>query len=181
MILVERSLEQVYKDYCVIAQNLILEIKNSSLLENQEVKQELSQLKVCFEMPIQKENIQFFEKRITSLKQYIDTMKLEEIHIEEEGRQTGYTKVKKSGNVFIPVEEDSEKKDIEVPNYDNPILETHKRSSLRDYPNYLHGDRSIPVFPATNSNRGSSHILMLAFLTFLFESIFLVLAFFLYR
>ena len=178
----EQSLEQVYKDYCVIAQNLILEIsKNSNLSENQEVKQKLSQLKAYFDLPIQKESIWFFIEIIKSLKQYIDTIKPVEDNLIEEGRQTGYTKVKKSGNAFIPVEEDSEKKDIEVPNYDNPILETHKRSSLRDYPNYVYRDGSIPVFPATNFNRGSSHILMLAFLTFLFESIFLVLAFFLYR
>lgn len=178
----EQSLRQQYVNYYIIAQNLILEIsKNSSLLEDQEVQQKLLQLQECFNLPIRKESIQFFERRITNLKQSIDTMKLEEIHIEEEGRQTGYTKVKKSGNAFIPVEEASEKKDIEVPNYDNPILIPHKRSSLRQEPDYIFHDKPVRISPITNYNRGSSHVLMLAFLTFLFESIFLVLAFFLYR
>lgn len=179
----EQSLRQQYVNYYMISQNLMIEIsKNSSLLENQEVQQKILQLQECFNLPIREESLRFFERRITSLKQYIAAIKsVEENHIvEEEGRQSGYTKVRKSGNAFIPVEEDSEKKDIEVPNYVVPVPSTYN-SSLRDYPDYVLNNKNVTFFPVTNSNRGSSHVFMLAFLTFLFESIFLVLAFFLYQ
>ena len=180
----EQSLRQQYVNYYMISQNLMIEIsKNSSLLEDQEVQQKILQLQECFNLPIREESLRFFERRITSLKQYIGAIKpVEENHIvEEEGRQTGYTKVKKSGNAFIPVEEDSEKKDIEVPNYAVPVPSTHKRSSLRQEPDYIFHDKPVRISPITNYNRGSSHVFMLAFLTFLFESIFLVFAFFLYQ
>ncbi len=178
----EQSLRQQYVNYYMIAQKLIIEIsKNSSLLENQEVQQKVLQLQECFNLPIREESLHFFERRIKSLKQSIDTIKPVEDNLIEEGRQTGYTKVKKSGNAFIPVEGDSEKKDIEVPNYSVPVPSTHKRSSLRQEPDYIFHDKPVRISQITNYNRGSSHVFMLAFLTFLFESLFLVLAFFLYQ
>lgn len=178
----ELSLRQQYLNYYVVAQNLILKISNQpELLVDQNVQEKMIQLRECLTLPVTKESIQFLKRKIDNLEKYINTLKPVENHTaEEEGRQSGYTKVKKSGNVFIPVEEDSEKKDIEVPNYDVPI-QLPKRSSLRETPDYIFHDKPVRISPITNYNRGSSHVFMLAFLTFLFESIFLVLAFLLYQ
>lgn len=172
----ELSLRQQYLNYYVVAQNLILEISNHpQLLEDSNIKQRMMQLQECFTLPVTEGSVQFLARTISHLQQYIDKDK----NIDEnEGSQVGYTKVKKSGYAFIPVEENS--KDIEVPNYNVPI--PNKRSSLRQEPDYIFHDQPVRVSPILNDyNRGSSHVLMLALLTFIFETIFLVLAFFLYH
>ncbi len=175
----EASLRQQYLNYYITAHNLILEIsKNTQLLEDQNMQQLIAQLQECFYLPVTKESIQFFARKITNLVQYMDKEKSSIENNIDDGKNTGYTKVKKSGNAFVPVEETS--KDIEVPNY-NPLI-LKNRNSLRQIPDYITDNKVIRVSPVPNDyNRGSSHVLMLAFLTFFMESLFLLLAFFLYH
>ena len=119
----------------------------------------------------------FLENRIQSLQNCVENLKnSENQNISIEG--SSYTKVKKSKGAYIPTEDEALHKDIVVPNYELPIM---KKSSLREYPDYIAKDQVINVSNFSSSNLGSSHILMLSLLSFIFETLFLLLAFLLYK
>ncbi len=175
----ESSLKKQYYNYYLEVHNLMLELSNHPpLLQDSNLQQRLTQLQACLNLPITEGSIHFLAHTISNLKQCMEKESNENKIEVDEWKESGYTKVKKSGNAFIPVEEKS--KEIEVPNYSIPIVNTRK--SLRQEPDYIFHDKPVRLSPLSNYyNRGSSHVFMLAFLTFLFESIFLVLAFFLYQ
>lgn len=170
---------QKYVNFCVLAQKLIAEINlDPKLKDNQTVKQIQAQLERCLSLPITNESLNFFAKQIDKLQSYRNQKSeiLNPIEPVGEEKESGYVMVKKSGRAYIPIE--AEAQEIEKPNYDVPIAPS--RRSLREMPDFIVKDKPIRI-PVTNSNRGSSHIWMLAFLTFFFESLFLLISFFLYR
>lgn len=171
-------MKEQYKQYCCIAKQLITKVTEEKLLEKEDIHHLVLQLQECFDLPITECSVQFFEKRIARLRQSLDIIQTENQNISEM-KETHYTKVKKNGMAYIPVD-DTTTKDINIPVYnvipvDKPSL-VHKG---QEFPSYILKDKSIPV--ASSSNHGSSHILMLALISFLLETFFLVLAFFIYH
>lgn len=168
------DIRQKYVNAIMYAQTLLVGVsKDQSLIQNSEIIESASKLQECLMLPATIQNLMILEHSIQKLRQIIERQKQE---MEREGVSSNYTKVKKSGNAYIPVEE--EHKNIEVPIY-QPMEQ--RRDSLRQVPDYIYGDKVIPVYNITPANRGSSHVLMLAFLSFFFESLFLVLSFLLYK
>lgn len=174
-----QEMRQEYVNHFIRAQNLILRISSQPIyLEDPNIVEKMMQLQQFLTLPASVETITLLSSHIEQIKTLIQNKQwnspksLENI---EEGRTSSYTKVKKSGNAYIPQE--NEVQDIEVPQY-NPI--PIRRNSLRQEPDYIFKDQVIRV-PVSSSNRGSSHIFMFAFLTFFFETLFLILSLFLYQ
>ena len=167
------DIRQKYVNDIMYAQALLLGVaQDQGLLQDSEIIEAAIKLQDCLMLPATIQNLMTLEASIQKLRKVIEEQKQE---MEQEGVSSNYTKVKKSGNAYIPVEDP---KDIEVPIY-QPL--ESKRNSLRQVPDYIYGDKVIPVYNVTPANRGSSHVLMLAFLSFFFESLFLVLSFLLYK
>lgn len=167
---------QKYANLCLLAQQLIIEINlNPNLKNDQTVNQIQAQLKRCLSLPVTNESLEFFERQMNRLRMYKEEQTSNTVETAGEEREFGYVMVKKSGRAYIPVEEEA----IEVPNYDVPVRKTN--GPLKEMPDFIFKDKTIPVVPVTSANRGSSHVWMLAFLTFLFESLFLLGSFFLYK
>ncbi len=167
------DIRQKYIQDMIYAEQLLVCVMNDkTLLENLEVTREAKKLQDCLMLPKSIENLLTLEQVIQTLKQAVESFH----KTQSDGEAVGYMKVKKSGNGFVSVDE--EPKDIEVPNY-HPF--DVQKSSLRQTPDYIFHDKVIRVSGVTPANRGSSHVLMLAFLSFFFESIFLVLSFLLYK
>lgn len=165
--------QKYMKDMRYAEQLLVSIMNNKALLDNIEVVHQAKRLQDCLMLPPTVQNLVALEQVIQNLKQAIETKPHE---IESDGESMGYTKVKKSGNGYVPIEENST--NIEVPNYHPIAIE---RASLRQDPDYIFHDKVIRVSSVIPANRGSSNVLMLAFLSFFFESLFLILSFLLYK
>lgn len=177
----QNNIRQKYVVFCMLAQQLIAEINhlNPDPKEDSIIRQLRAQLERCLSLPATPESLHFFERQIDKLNSYkkIQSGLLNGEESASEKKESGYVMVKKSGQAFIPVKD--EPQEIEKPNYDVPIRPS--RESLREIPDFMFKDKPIRITPVTNYNRGSSHVWMLAFLTFLFETLFLLLSFSLYN
>lgn len=171
----ENYLEEQYVQYCREAKHLIEEIYLLGLTDEQLI-QRLLQLQDSLTLPITENSVKFLKEKILNLKRCMEEKSTQNQPIvENEGNSVHYTKVKKANGAYIPTEDIN---DIEVPNY-NPIWVP--KTSLREFPDYVQKDQLINVANVSPSNMGGSHIFMLALLSFIFETLFLILAFFLYR
>ena len=169
----EREMRQAYLNYFIIAQNLVEQLKNSpAIWQDSLFLQSVGELQQLLKLDATPQTLSLLSNHIVKLQEWIP--KNQQAENEVEGRTSSYVKVKKSGNAYYPEEQ---AQDIEVPEF-TPI--PIHRNSLRHDPDYIFKDQAIRV-PVSSSNRGSSHILMFAFLTFFFETLFLLLSFVLYQ
>lgn len=168
-------LVEQYKSYCTQTRNLLQTIKDE---QDQTLEHMALQLKECFDLPITENSVRFFAHKIENMEQYLNAKRLSTEWNNQkatEGIGSGYTKVKKAGIAYLPVE------DIEVPQFDMVPIDNPSIKG-KEFPNYIFSNKkNMPIGTTSASNRGSSHVWMLALLTFLFETLFLVVSFFLYR
>lgn len=152
--------------YVIVAQEQLAKIASDlNMRTDKNILYIASQLQTYLTYPLSNETIALLADTLQNLEQHM-------MSYQERGTTTSHMKVKKSGNFYIP----TEGQDIEAPNYNVPIL--NSRASMRDASDpFLHMQESN-MYP---SNRGSSNIFMLAFISFFFETLFLILSFFLYR
>lgn len=168
-----QELRQTYLNYFVIAQNLVEQLRNNpTIWQNPLFLKNVEELQELLKLDVNPQTLLLLSNHIKRLQEWVQ--KEQQVENEIEGRTSSYVKVKKSGNAYYPEEK---VQDIEVPEF-TPI--PIHRNSLRRDPDYIFKDQAIRV-PVSSSNRGSSHILMFAFLTFFFETLFLLLSFVLYQ
>lgn len=142
-----------------IEQEMTIMKQYPELLTNDQVKECLEQVSLLSLQPFSIEVIQ-------KLAYYLETVRefKKEITSTQGGQSHSYTKVKKgtSGMIF-------ESEQLNTPPLFDPTLIPHAPIRGKEFPSYMF------------NNKGVSNPIMLAFLTFLFEAIFLVTSYFLYQ